>query len=128
MKNEDAKGCFGCGLMLLILLGVVGAICAGVMGLTDNYSSGHRDGVVQKFSRPTLPVPSWEGELALAGFHNHQHIDNTWSFSVESDEIAEEINSLKPGEEIRLHYKQHLLYNRLKYRSGYRVYKVERVK
>ena len=93
-------------VIMACVLGVKG--CATLAGY--EYSTGYRDGVVQKFSTKGLLYRTWEGELALEGFGAGGEKQNVFAFSVdEADpEIVKTLQSLPPGERVRLHYVEYL--------------------
>lgn len=86
------------------------------------YSHGRRDGVVSRFSRRGLLSRTWEGEMAAGG--------GAWRFSVHDDrpDIAAELDSLKPGEIVRLHYRRALWVSPLVAETANDVHRVERIR
>lgn len=81
-------------------------------GLMPEYSDGDRLGVVFKFSHKGFVWRSWEGELLLNDFvlrkPGEENGSNIFQFSVESDEIAQQVKALE-GKRVKLHYRQYLL-------------------
>lgn len=97
-----------------------------------DYSLGSRSGHLQKFSRRGIFRYSHEGELALRGVKATAKgaMQSTWAFSVEDQEedVIRQLEELPPGVEVKLHYREILVYNPFRYASGYRVFRVEVVK
>lgn len=126
--TESKVGCvvflIVCGLiMLCVTWGVVG-------GMT--FSTGQRDGYVQKFSNRGILIKSWEGELALSAFRikkdgNNSSIVNAWEFSVEDRSVADQLLKLRGDELVRLHYRQVWPNNPFAFATGYRVTRVEKL-
>lgn len=135
MNDDKSKVIFGgCVVaffaLLFALLFVLPPLgCVGLEGTT--YSDGYRVGYVQKFSKKGFVSPSWEGELALPGLiRKGDGVTGVWSFSVEHDkpELIEELSKLDGTELVKLHYRQSLMHNYLRYCTGNRITKIERVK
>lgn len=99
-------------VIMACVLGVKG--CAALSGY--EYSTGFRDGVVQKFSSKGLLYRTWEGELATEGYSRSesgksgQVGGNVFAFSVDetNPEVIETLQKLPPGERVRLHYVEYL--------------------
>jgi len=75
------------------------------IALNYSYSSGHRAGYVQKFSRKGWICKTYEGELAMVNVPGA--LQERWEFSVRDDSIAHLIaNSM--GQRVSLNYDQHV--------------------
>jgi hypothetical protein len=113
-----------------LLLGVVFLVAAiGVGGciISRPYSTGHRDGYVQKFSVKGFIRKSFEGDLALAGSaRTSQAIGNVWHFTVSDLGAIKAIEKVNASQLVRLYYDEYW------WTTGgdtyYRVTKVERLK
>jgi hypothetical protein len=113
--------------LLLGALFIAAAIGVGGCIVSRPYSTGHRDGYVQKFSVKGFIRKSWEGDLALAGSaRTSQAIGNVWHFTVFDKEAVNALEQINAGHLVRLHYDEYL------WTTGgdtnYRVTKVERLK
>jgi hypothetical protein len=90
-----------------VLLFLGGGGCA--VGSRVQVSDGFRDGTVQKFSHRGLLFKTWEGELALDGFKLDRDGKggSAWGFSVDASDAAvvEKLQSVRPGQRVRLHYR-----------------------
>jgi hypothetical protein len=75
-----------------------------VLALSFSYSSGHRAGFLQKFSRRGWLCKTWEGEIQLTALPGAA--PEIFAFSVRSDSIAQELNKYV-GQRVDLHYQQH---------------------
>lgn len=92
------------------------------------YSTGHREGRLQKFSRRGVLAKTWEGELALPGFQGQgKEMSNVWAFTVDDSEagVIAAFNDTHAEQLIRVHYVQWLFWNPLRGDTGYRVVRVE---
>jgi hypothetical protein len=76
-----------------------------VIALNYSYSSGHRAGYVQKFSRKGWICKTYEGELAMENVPGA--LQERWEFSVRDDSIAHVIAS-SMGQRVSLNYDQHV--------------------
>ncbi len=114
--------------LMLLGIGGCGIACCNSGGF--NYSDGFRDGELQKFSRKGYIWKTWEGELALPAWKSQgeQGLSNTFDFSVQDDGVQKELYAMKPGEKLRVHYRQKILTPPWKGSTGYQIYKVEKVK
>ncbi len=72
--------------------------------LTWSYSSGERDGYVQKFSKKGWICKTWEGELALVSIPGT--MSEKFYFTVRDDSVAARINE-NVGKRVALTYRQH---------------------
>jgi hypothetical protein len=105
-----------------VVLGIGGCV------IHNPYSSGYRDGMVQKFSKKGFVYKSWEGDLALAGSaRNSQALGNVWHFTVSDTTVVEAIRNTKPHEQVRLHYNEYWWRPGLTGETNYRVTKIEKV-
>lgn len=108
---DDEKTQVSCGLVafiFIVLICLTGTVVKCCGGVPWTYSSGHRDGVVQKFSQKGMIWKSW-GELGLPGFKlrgKREQSGNVWYFSVTGLAVIKALNELKPGQTARLHYRQ----------------------
>jgi hypothetical protein len=75
-----------------------------VIAFSFSYSSGHRAGFLQKFSRRGWLCKTWEGEIQLTALPGAA--PEIFAFSVRSDSIAQELNKYV-GQRVDLHYRQH---------------------
>lgn len=133
VPSEDTF--YGCAALIII-----GGICLSMFGCCGGwmlggipYSDGHRDGFVQKLSRKGLVWTTTEGELAMPGLRttgssDDRGIANTWDFSVNDQDSAEQLEEIHANEMVRLYYKQYLLSPPWRGDTGYFVIKVERLK
>jgi hypothetical protein len=132
LRDVSPKGWLVIGGGLLLLGGL---LCGGYVGLGNfEYSDGHRDGYVQKMSKKGVVWKTWEGELAMPGFGSgsgkktgQSDGGNTWAFSVENDEVAQELDKLQASQFVRLYYKERLWALPWRGSTGYFVYKVEKL-
>ncbi len=69
------------------------------------YSSGHRAGYVQKFSKKGWLCKTWEGELAMVNIPGA--LQERWEFTVRNDSVAHVIES-SMGHQVSLAYDQHV--------------------
>lgn len=76
-----------------------------LIALTFSYSSGHRAGYVQKFSRKGWICKTYEGELAMVNVPGA--LQERWEFSVRDDSIAHVI-ATSMGQRVSLDYDQHV--------------------
>lgn len=126
--SRFAGRCALAGTAALALVALI-ALAVAAAG-TAPYSTGHRDGYVQKVSlKGTFPNlrKSWEGELALP---NQNGPDSVFKFSVEDhsgDVIAalDDRGTCRGDRMVRVWYKQWLFFRPWMYDSGYRVVRVE---
>ena len=127
MDPETAAGCAFILLLPFILMLLV-------VGQWIHVSDGYRDGIVQKFSHRGIAVKTWEGDLALEGMKirgtkDGMSVGNVWAFTVDdqSKDVVDLLQSLKPNERVRVHYKQQLTTLPWNGESRYRVIRVERI-
>jgi hypothetical protein len=80
-----------------------------------NYSVGFRTGILNKVSSKGLLCWTTEGQLALANFSKSgdfrardENLDNTFYFSVPSEEVQKRIEAIPPGSPVTLEYQQKL--------------------
>ena len=120
MKFEQKIGMFLCAVIFLVLSLFFMAKCD---GFSPNYSTGHRVGVVQKFSvSKGIFFKSGEGTLLMSGMrtkttYNSSNdttstalVNNTWEFSVTDPEVSQKIEDvMMTGGLVRLEYKQWLI-------------------
>ena len=76
-----------------------------VIALNYSYSSGHRAGYVQKFSRKGWICKTYEGELAMVNVPGA--MQERWEFSVRDDSMAH-IIATSMGQRVSLTYDQHV--------------------
>ncbi len=110
-------GCLAAIIVATLLVAFLGST------LLKPWSEGRRDGVLQRFSKKGFFVKSWEGELALIGSKGRE--SNIVDFSIENDNVADQLNALEIGTVVRVHYTEYKVYNWFRYGSGCRVYMVE---
>lgn len=97
-----------------------------------NYSDGSRTGYITKISRKGVIFKTWEGEMNFGFFgfgQNTKVSENIWYFSVQNDEVAQEVQKAsETGEKVTIFYKQK--YKKLFFRGDteYFVYRVDAVK
>ncbi len=126
---NDNKALVGCGILLIGLLCL--GCCGGCVAVSENtYSTGHRDGYVQKFSYKGIIWKNYEGEMALAGFHRkgEDGISNTWQFNAHDPEIIKQLEALHDDDHVRLYYRQ--VWAAMPWNGGtdYRIIKIENLK
>lgn len=120
MNDDEKNGCFWFALFVTL---VFFGFCSTFIGCDATYSDGFRDGIVQKFSKKGFFIKSYEGVLIRDRMV--QNDESNFMFSVDDPNIVKEIESLKPNEVVRLHYRQ-VAINALAYHgTGYRIVKVE---
>ena len=74
------------------------------IALGYTYSSGDRNGYVQKLSHKGWICKTWEGELAIVTAPGV--VQEKWLFSVRSDSVAHEIQKVM-GNRVSLTYEEH---------------------
>lgn len=131
--EDDAK--LGCGLIVLLILLSPCILGGCYIGSSVTYSTGYRDGVVQKVSEKGLIFKTTEGVADLGGFQlkkddegngNHM-IARLWEFSVTSDTVKSDLAALPPNARVRLHYEQRVSRWTPKGSTSYIVTSVERM-
>jgi prepilin-type N-terminal cleavage/methylation domain-containing protein len=97
------------GILAAILMPVIG----GVNGISKEYSTGSRVGVVTKLSEKGLVWKSWEGELNMGGVKSVTNsngdsvtVANTFTFSVAPEAVEKTQAALNSGRRVQLHYRQ----------------------
>lgn len=76
------------------------------------YSTGYRDGTIQKFSQKGLMFKTHEGEMILGGVTSSTSgMDGTFNremfeFTVTDPDVVKAIEAVPPGKKVRLHYRQ----------------------
>lgn len=90
---------------LIILLSAVGYV---YWFYYNPYSSGYREGVLQKFSRKGNFFKTYEGEIIQLGFGQRQGSFNAqyFKFSVADIEIADSLENCL-GKQVKLRYTQY---------------------
>lgn len=73
--------------------------------LNWSYSSGDRNGFVQKLSKKGWVFKTWEGEMAMANVPGV--MPEKFYFSVRDDAIADKINKTM-GKRVSLEYEEHI--------------------
>jgi hypothetical protein len=100
----------------LWLIAPIAVLAVGVWLLNSvNYSVGFRTGILNKVSSKGLLCWTTEGQLALANFSQsgdfrarNDNLDNTFYFSVPSEEVQRRIEAIPPGSPVTLEYQQKL--------------------
>jgi len=120
-------------IVSVVCLVLFGSCCIGVMSGGVEYSEGHREGLVQKFSSKGFIWKTYEGELALPGWkktgtNENPGFSNIWEFTASNPEIVKELQSIHSDEKVRLHYKQYLFVPPWKGSTQYFIVKIERIK
>lgn len=110
-------------IALIVLLFI---IITPFIGCDVTYSEGFRDGIVQKFSKKGVFFKSWEGTLIRDGMV--QNNDSNFLFSVGDNDVARQIQELKPNTVVRLHYTQVWKNCSAYHETSYRITKIEIVK
>lgn len=120
--------------IVAILFTVVTRGCGMVVSVVTNspYSEGFREGKIYKFSHKGMFMKTWEGELAVEGYQRGENEKrgqeaggNIWAFSVEDEEVINQINNLPPNDSVRLYYKE--WYFQWPQGTNYEVIKVEKI-
>lgn len=74
------------------------------------YSTGYRDGFIQKISNKGYFLKTWEGELAMQGFSQGglkaSSSGNVWMFSIIDTKIVEELTAINASQFVRIHYNE----------------------
>ena len=89
------------GLLILSMIGFI--IYANL-----NYSNGSRAGQLIKISDKGVVMKTYEGQLSLGGItsdENGANFGNVWEFSVASDEVYQQLISLR-GKEVVVTYQE----------------------
>lgn len=133
MSDERVKqtcGCVTLALFLLLIIGITGLrlCCDGPV-----YSTGYRDGTIQKVSTKGVLFVTTEAEMALAGFKMAGTNDrvtgsNVFSFSITDPTIAKQIEEIGPNETVRIHYLQFWWSAFRNGQSKYRATRIEKAK
>jgi len=90
-------------LFTLVTLSIL--LCTGCF----TYSNGERTGVLTKFSERGYFCKTWEGTMTLGAEGASGGLRNVWEFSVEDDEVAEELKKhMRTGKLVTLYYEQEL--------------------
>lgn len=80
--------------------------------LEKEYSTGHRDGYLQKISNRGLLWKTWEAEVAMPGWRTNTDAEgngtmsNVWDCSIIDDKVVEDLQKLRGNQLVRFHYKQ----------------------
>lgn len=113
--------------ILLISLAVVvlGFALWSWFALGFNYSDGSRVGHVRKISNKGFVFKTWEGELDLTNFARADGDTGIWKFTVESDQVAHEIENLQGGK-IKLMYHEKMYQFSFRGETKYIVYQAEK--
>jgi len=82
------------------VMGLFGGGCLGCHGLTS--SVGFQDGQVQSLSNTGIIMGTNEGELASTGGY-----DITLEFSVWDESVMNNMETIDPGQNVRLFYRKH---------------------
>ena len=128
------KGALG-GVVVLIVIVVVGMFtmrgCSVMLGLSD-YSSGYRDGYVQKVTTKGRMVKFWEIEMGFHGYGTRdlsgkegQGAGGVWIANFEDPTIGEHLKKIRGDELVRIHYEEK--YFQFLQSTGYSITKVERL-
>ena len=104
--------------------------CALVAGC--DYSTGYRDGKLQKVSVKGWIWKTTECELATSGLRavrsgNSSTTSNVWEFTVSDPAVKAEIEKLSGDETVRVHYTQHFMVLPWEGSTSYFATKVERI-
>ncbi len=89
---------------IFILLPVLILVGWTLVALNWSYSTGYRDGIVQKFSRKGWLCKTWEGQLAIGNFPGS--VQEQFEFTVHNDSVAQEITR-HMGKRVALTYEEH---------------------
>jgi hypothetical protein len=111
--------CGGCG---------VGLMKGGI-----SYSSGYRDGHIQKFSHKGIIWKTWEGEMALPGLKmvgtgDSSQLSNVFEFSVLDDRTRADLEGVTAKDFVRVHYEQYFFSPPWFGSTQYRIVKIEKIK
>ncbi len=111
-------------LIVAVIIGIVFMILgSSFIGCDATYSEGYRDGVVEKFSHKGILIKSWEGDLAQ--HHMPYNGEFVFKFSVDDENIVQQIQNLPYGAHVRLHYRQVLKNASRFHETDYRIVRVE---
>jgi len=117
---------------ILSFLVIAFLFTAGFIAISSyNYSEGHRDGYLMKFSKKGFIFKTYEGTLNLDFINTTggRLSSNTWDFSVNKANLTviDSLNNIGDGK-IRFHYKQKVRALPWNGDTKYFVYKLEAVK
>jgi hypothetical protein len=110
-----------------ILAAIVLALSFASTASADCYSSGVRQGYIQKFSQKGLINKSWEGEMVQEGIRgkgagSQRSLTNIWKFSVTSASVAAKMDeAVFEGKPVTVKYCQSLIRNPLTQNTSYEV-------
>lgn len=93
---------------------------------TTPWSTGYRDGTIQKFSTKGFFRKSYEGDMATEGSRSAGSVGNVFHFSVKDKAIAKQIENMPPFTKARLHYKEYMW--TVNVETNYLVYKVDELR
>jgi hypothetical protein len=112
--------------VVFMILFVLSIPCLGLLWPEYEYSTGFRDGVVQKFSLKGIWWKTHEGELAMSSFvHRGESISNLWEFTVSDPGVVAKLQMLPPRAVVRLKYKEIGFAKPWNGSTGYRITDVE---
>jgi hypothetical protein len=92
-------------LAALVLIPLAAFAAWSAVTLAYTYSSGERQGYVQKISRKGWLCKTWEGELAMSNVPGAA--PQLFMFTVRNDSVAALIDETV-GKRVALHYEQHI--------------------
>jgi hypothetical protein len=92
-------------IIAVLVLGIVGPVLYTEATLHFSYSSGEREGFVQKLSKKGWLCKTNEGELAQVNMAGQPAM--IFTFTVPDDKVSAEIESYS-GHRVELHYEQHV--------------------
>jgi hypothetical protein len=124
--SYDTK--IGCGVLILIIGAILLSTTISWLSGGIEYSTGYREGTIQKFSYKGLIFKTNEGELAMNGFKKtDESLGNVFEFTVLDESIKKTIEEVHGTDQVRLFYTQYLFSPFYKGSTGYRITKVERI-
>ena len=113
-------------LVILAIVGILGAIVFGAAGGGCTTSEGFRDGFVQKVSHKGICWTTNEGEMAQECVRGSgAGVSNVWAFSCPDNDVFKQIEALNAKDFVRLHYKEKMWQWWWVGDTHYRIVKVE---
>ena len=94
-------------LVVLAIVGILGAIVFGAFGGGCNVSNGYRDGNVYKVADKGRCWTTHEGEMAVIGYRGgDMGQGNVWAFTVKDSKVWDDLHNVTGEDLVRLHYRQ----------------------